>query len=172
MKTTGMQSGMGTDANLMKRITLSIAIAVGVAALAGCQKQEAAAPAADADYQKVLIERLLDAKPGDVIEIPAGRFAFDRSLSLRVDGVTLRGAGMDKTILSFKGQKAGAEGLLVNAGNFTLENLAIEDSKGDGLKINEGENITIRGVRVRVDRRPEDQQRRLRHLPGADHATC
>ena len=25
-----------------------------------------------ADYQKVLIERLLDAKPGDVIEIPAG----------------------------------------------------------------------------------------------------
>jgi len=139
---------MGTDANLMKRITLSIAIAAGMATLAGCQKQEAPAPAADADYQKVLIGRLLDAKPGDVIEIPAGRFSFDRSLSLRVDGVTLRGAGMDKTILSFKGQKAGAEGLLVNAGNFTLENLAIEDSKGDGLKVNEGENITIRGVRV------------------------
>jgi parallel beta-helix repeat protein len=71
-----------------------------------------------------------------------------------VDGVTLRGAGMDKTILSFKGQKAGAEGLLVNAGNFTLENLAIEDSKGDGLKVNEGENITIRGVRVEWTRGP------------------
>jgi len=62
--------------------------------------------------------------------------------------VTIRGAGMDKTILSFKDQKAGAEGLLVNAGDFTLENLAIEDTKGDGLKINEGENIVIRGVRV------------------------
>ena len=130
----------------MKRIILGVAVTV---ALAGCQ-QQAQAPAAKADgnYQKVLIERLLDAKPGDVIEIPAGTFAFDRSLNLRTDGVTIRGAGPDKTILSFKGQVAGAEGLLVNAGNFTLENLAIEDTKGDGLKINEGENITIRGVRV------------------------
>lgn len=131
----------------MKRIILGMAITTGLAMLAGCQ-QEPAAPAANTDYQKVLIERLLDAKPGDVIEIPAGRYAFDRSLTLRVNGVTIRGAGSDKTILSFKGQKAGAEGLLVNAGDFTLENLAIEDTKGDGLKVNEGENITIRGVRV------------------------
>lgn len=130
----------------MKRIVLGVAVTLGVAALAACQQP--AAPAASPDYQKVLIERLLDAKPGDVIEIPAGRHAFDRSLTLRVNGVTLRGAGMDKTILSFKDQKAGAEGLLVNAGDFTLENLAIEDTKGDGLKINEGANITIRGVRV------------------------
>src|SRR5204863_1846766 len=99
-------------------------------------------------FQKQLLERLIDAKPGDVIEIPAGTYHFDRSLSLRASGVTIRGAGMDKTILSFKGQKSGAEGLLVNAGDFTLENLAIEDSKGDGLKVIEGGNITIRGVRV------------------------
>jgi parallel beta-helix repeat protein len=131
----------------MKRIVIVTAIS-GCAALAACQRATQAPVAADSNYQKVLIERLLDAKPGDVIEIPAGRFAFDRSLNLRVDGVTLRGAGMDKTILSFKAQKVGAEGLLVNAGNFTLENLAIEDTKGDGLKVNEGENITIRGVRV------------------------
>ncbi|BDU17950.1 parallel beta-helix domain-containing protein [Lysobacter auxotrophicus] len=133
----------------MKRIVLGVAITMGLAALAACQQQpQPAAPAASTDFQKVLIERLLDAKPGDVIEIPAGRHAFDRSLTLRVNGVTIRGAGMDKTILSFKDQKAGAEGLLVNAGDFTLENLAIEDAKGDGLKINEGANITIRGVRV------------------------
>lgn len=129
---------------------LALAVAVG---LAGCQ-QQTAPKVVDRDYQKVLIERLLDARPGDVIEIPAGTFAFDRSLTLRVDGVTLRGAGMDKTVLTFKGQKTGAEGLLVNASNFTLENLAIEDSKGDGLKVNEGENITIRGVRVEWTRGP------------------
>ena len=136
----------------MKRIVIATAM-TGCIALAACQQAGQAPVTADAQhqdtqYQKVLIERLLDAKAGDVIEIPAGRFAFDRSLTLRVDGVTIRGAGMDKTILSFKGQKTGAEGLLVNAGNFTLENLAIEDTKGDGLKVNEGENITIRGVRV------------------------
>ena len=135
----------------MKRIVLCVAVA---AALTGCQRQENASRPADRDYQKVLTEKLLDAKSGDVIDIPAGTYAFDRSLNLRVDGVTLRGAGKDKTILSFMGQKAGAEGLLVNAGTFTIENLAIEDSKGDGLKVNEGENIVIRGVRVEWTRGP------------------
>lgn len=102
----------------------------------------------DAAFADVLRQKLLDARPGDVIEVPAGRYSFDRSLSLRVDNVTLRGAGQDKSVLSFKGQKAGAEGLLVNADHFTIENLAIEDAKGDGLKINEAEFVTIRGVRV------------------------
>jgi len=118
--------------------------------LSGCQKApDTPAPApGDAGFAKVLQQKLLDAKPGDVIEVPEGIFQFDRSLSLRVDNVTLRGKGMDKSILSFKGQKAGAEGLLVNADGFTLENLAIEDSKGDGFKISQSENVTIRGVRV------------------------
>ncbi len=129
------------------------AVATILAVLAsGCQKQPQqqtpAVAAADGAFAATLQERLLDAKPGDVIDIPTGRHQFERSLSLRADGVTLRGAGMDQTVLSFKGQKAGAEGLLVNGDNFTIENLTIEDSKGDGLKISESENITIRGVKV------------------------
>jgi len=95
-----------------------------------------------------LMEQLIDAKPGDVIEIPEGTFSFSRGLSLTVDGVTLRGQGMDKTVLSFADQISGAEGLLVTASDFLIEDLAIEDAKGDGLKINEGDNITIRRVRA------------------------
>jgi parallel beta-helix repeat protein len=117
--------------------------------LAGCGKKEEAAGAVDAAFQKKLQEQLLDAKPGSVVEIPAGTYRLDRGLSLRVSGVTLRGAGMDKTILSFKGQVAGPEGLIVYANDFTVEGLTIEDTKGDGLKINDGENIIVRGVRVR-----------------------
>ncbi len=118
--------------------------------LSACQKTpEPPAPApGDAGFARLLQQKLLDARPGDVIEVPEGTFRFDRSLSLRVDNVTLRGRGMDKSILSFKGQKVGAEGLLVNANGFTLENLAIEDSKGDGFKISQCENVTVRGVRV------------------------
>ena len=124
--------------------------------LAACSKPAPVAQSAqDGAFQKQLLERLIDAKPGEVIEIPAGKFQFDRSLSLRISGVTIRGAGMDKTILSFKGQKTGAEGLLVNASDFTLENLAIEDSKGDGLKVIEGGNITVRGVRVEWTNGPD-----------------
>ena len=110
---------------------------------------------ADRDYQNQLIEQLIDAQPGDVIEIPEGVFAFDRSLSLTVDGVTIRGQGADRTILSFQNQSQGAEGLLVTASDFTIENLAIEDTVGDGLKVNEGENIVIRGLRVEWTNGPD-----------------
>ncbi|HPU16520.1 MAG TPA: parallel beta-helix domain-containing protein, partial [Polymorphobacter sp.] len=123
--------------------------AIGALALvAACNKPGATGDAATKETEAKLQQQLLDAKPGDVITIPAGTFHFDRSLSLDVDGVTIKGAGMDKTILSFKGQKAGAEGLLVNASNFTIQDLAIEDSKGDALKVNEGENVIIRRVRT------------------------
>ena len=135
------------------RIMLVLAVS-GLLAACGEGHREAAT-AADAEFQKTLQQRLLDAKPGDVIDIPAGRYHLDRSLSLRVDGVTIRGAGKDKTVLSFKGQTSGAEGLIVNASDFTLENLAIEDTKGDGLKVNEGENIAIRGVRVEWTNGPD-----------------
>ena len=72
------------------------------------------------------------AKPGDVIELPEGKLDLTATLSLSVENVTIRGKGMDKTILSFKNQKTGSAGMLVTAGGFTLENLAIEDTKGDG----------------------------------------
>ncbi len=123
---------------------------ISILALGACQPKDAAEPsvATSTTFAANLQEMLLDAKPGDIIDIPEGVHKFDRSLSLTVDGVTLRGAGMDKSILSFKGQIAGAEGLLVTANDFTLENMAIEDSKGDALKVNQGKNVIIRGVRT------------------------
>ncbi|WP_428408242.1 parallel beta-helix domain-containing protein [Hyphococcus sp.] len=143
---------------MMKNATKNAAFACAALLLAAAcgEKQEAAAPA-DASYQETLMEQLLDAQPGDVIEIPEGRFAFDRSLSLTVDGVTIRGAGMDKSVLSFAGQVAGAEGLLVTASDFTIEDLAIEDTKGDALKISEGENIVIRRVRTEWTGEPKTE---------------
>jgi parallel beta-helix repeat protein len=92
-----------------------------------------------------------------VIEIPEGTFSFDRSLTLNTDGVTIRGAGIDRTILSFKGQEQGAEGLLVNASDFTLEDLAIEDTVGDALKVNEGRNVVLRRVRAEWTNGPSQE---------------
>ncbi|HEY8569314.1 parallel beta-helix domain-containing protein [Microbulbifer sp.] len=133
-------------------VKLGVAI---IAALAAACSQDngrsSGAPeasATSADFQKQLLKQLIQAQPGDVIEIPEGHYQLNRSLSLNVDGVTIRGAGMDKTILSFKDQIQGAEGLLVNASDFTLEDLAIEDTIGDALKVNEGKNIIIRNIRV------------------------
>ena len=140
---------------MMRSISMSMAGLAGCALAACGGPAERDVSAADRDYQNRLIEQLIDARPGDVIEIPEGVFAFDRSLSLTVDGVTIRGQGPDRTILSFQDQAQGAEGLLVTASDFTLENLAIEDTIGDGLKVNEGENIVIRGVRVEWTNGPD-----------------
>ncbi len=88
------------------------------------------------------------AEPGDVIEIAAGTMTVSRGLTLNTDGVTLRGAGLHKTILDFAGQAQGAEGILVNASDFTIEDLTIQDTIGDALKINQGRNTIVRRVRT------------------------
>ena len=77
-----------------------------VLALAGCggPNVDANGFTIDPDFEKRLQQQLLDAKPGSVIELPAGKFALSRSLSLAASGVTVRGKGMDRTILSFAGQ--------------------------------------------------------------------
>ncbi len=127
--------------------------------LSGCGAEPSSGrdlSAFDSDYQQVLMEALLDAKPGDVIEVPAGRFLIERSLDLRASGVTIRGAGMNQSILSFARQRQGAEGLLVSgADDFTLEHLAIEDTKGDAVKITDGTNIIVRNVRVEWTNGPD-----------------
>jgi parallel beta-helix repeat protein len=65
-----------------------------------------------------------------------------------VDGVTIRGQGMDTTILSFASQTEGAQGILVTANDFVIEDLAIEDAAGDGLKVEGASGVTIRRVRA------------------------
>ncbi len=122
--------------------------------LAACGHGATPAKPFDEQTLRLAIET---AKPGDVIEIPAGKHAMTRSLVLNTSGVTIRGAGMADTVLSFTGQIAGAEGLLVNASDFTIEDLAIEDTKGDALKINEGHNIVVRRVRTEWTRGPNTE---------------
>ena len=114
--------------------------------LCGCNEAEISS--IDLNFAETFQEQLINAKPGDIIDIPAGTHVFSRSLSLSVPGVTLRGKGMNSSILSFKGQAQGAEGLLVSANDFIIGDVAIEDTKGDALKINQSKNVTIRRVRT------------------------
>ena len=134
----------------------SIYLVMLVSLLASCSKEEPPSAAAS-DYQQTLLTQLITAQPGDVITIPAGTHEITRGLSLNISGVTLRGAGMDKSILSFRNQVQGAEGLLVSASDFTIEDLAIEDTRGDALKINEGSNIIIRRVRTEWTNGPDEE---------------
>ncbi|MCX8072357.1 MAG: right-handed parallel beta-helix repeat-containing protein [Candidatus Binatia bacterium] len=106
------------------------------------------------DDLETIQRALIEARPGDTILLRAGRYNLTGQLSLDVDNVTIRGEGHDKTVLSFRNQAAGAEGFLVTANDFTIEDLALEDSPGDLLKILGGNNITIRRVRGEWTRGP------------------
>jgi parallel beta-helix repeat protein len=101
------------------------------------------------NFEKHLQELLITADSGAVIELPEGQFDITRSLSLDgIKGITIKGQGKDKTVLSFKNQIQGAEGLLVKANDVTLEGFTIEDSKGDGLKLLDSYGVVLRDLNI------------------------
>ena len=103
---------------------------------------------AGANAQERLQTALIEAEPGDVIRIGAGRFELTDGLSLDVSRVTVRGAGADKTVLSFKGQLGAGEGLLVTSNDVVLRDFAVEDTKGDGIKSKGADRIVYKNIRV------------------------
>jgi len=103
-------------------------------------------PTEDVQYQ--LQSRLIAANPGDVIELKAGRYEFRGELNLACPHVTIRGQGLDKTILSFRGQQAGSDGLVVSSDGFLIEDLAIEDTAGNAIKVLASHGVTFRRVRT------------------------
>lgn len=98
--------------------------------------------------QERLQEALILAEPGDEIVLEAGRYVLTDGLSLDVDGVTVRGSGMDGTVLDFTTQAGSGEGLLVTSDNVTLRDFALENPKGDGIKSKGADNIVYYRIRV------------------------
>lgn len=121
------------------------------------------APAADIavtpgeNASERLTEALILAEPGDSILLSAGRYDLTDGLSLDVDDVTVRGAGSNRTILSFRNQKGSGEGLLVTSNRVVLEDFAVEDSKGDGIKSKGSDQITFRNLRVEWTNGPDEK---------------
>lgn len=103
-----------------------------------------------ANVQKKLQTDLIMAEDGAIIDIPAGTILLASSLSLQdKKNVTIRGAGVGKTVLSFRGQTEGAEGLRVTNGqHITIENMTLQDSKGDLIKTMNVDGITFRNLLV------------------------
>ncbi len=100
------------------------------------------------DAQFRIQERLIDAVPGDVIELAAGRFQLKRQLNVVADGITIRGQGSDKTILAFGDQISGAAGLEATGNSLTLEGFAVEDTAGNAIKVLGARGVTFRDVRT------------------------
>ena len=112
----------------------------------GCQSRQTAVQSPE--FERELHEKFIHAKDGDIIEIPEGTYTISRSLIIdKVSHVTIRGKGKDKTILSFKGQKDGAEGIRVTANGIRFEDFAIMDAKGDNIKVQDATDVVFKNVK-------------------------
>ncbi|MHA7819041.1 MAG: parallel beta-helix domain-containing protein [Erythrobacter sp.] len=128
----------------MIRMTIAATLlAFAVPALAETHRIQAGEGA-----QERLQEALILAEPGDEIVIEAGRYILTDGLSLDVDGVTVRGSGMDGTVLDFTSQAGSGEGFLITSDNVTLRDFALENPKGDGIKSKGADNIVYHRIRV------------------------
>lgn len=131
----------------MKHFRLAISM-LAILMAWGCAENKPQ-PVSWKSIEKEIQTRLILAKDGDVIELPEGHYMFTRSLTM--DGksnITIRGKGMDKTILSWKNQTEGAQGLQISHGkNILLEDFSVEDAKGDNLKVNDVNGIVFRKIR-------------------------
>ena len=109
--------------------------------------------------QKKIQTQLIMVENGSTVDLDEGTFSFTSSLSMEdKKNIIIRGKGMDKTILSFKGQTEGAEGLRVSNGeNIIIENMTLQDSKGDLIKTMNVKGITFRNVKVEWTGTPSEK---------------
>jgi parallel beta-helix repeat protein len=103
---------------------------------------------AQKEFQKKIQTQFIEAANGSEINIPPGTYTLDASLWLDdKKDVTIRGAGEEKTILNFKNQISGAEGIkITNSANIKIFDLTVQDTKGDGIKAQTVDGISFKNV--------------------------
>ena len=101
-----------------------------------------------ADDPTTLQGALLAAPDGSTVCMAAGTFRLNTEVSISGEGVTLRGASRDTTILDFGTQDLGANGVKVSGDNVTITALTVKDTPGDGIRGDDVKNITYDDVAV------------------------
>ena len=110
------------------------------------------------DLEVRALEAMITADPQTIIQFPAGSFDFEGELSVSVDDIVLRGAGMGAdggTELNFKNQTTGSQGILATGDNIVIEDLAVLNTPGDGIKVTGSNGVTIRRVRMEWTNGPD-----------------
>lgn len=120
--------------------------------LSACGNNEEVANRTGVNWQNIekdLQTALITAEIGDTLTLPAGYFLFEKSLLLDdKKDLVIQGAGIDKTVLSFKNQTEGAEGIKISqCKNIILANFTIEDAAGDNIKVTDTDGITFSKVK-------------------------
>jgi len=115
----------------------------------GCPEGKRCVALAASEPESRIAEAFATATPGTVLLLGEGTFAFTNTLALEGDDVVVRGAGRDATVLDFRGQRTGSEGLLAEgADRLVLESFSVVDARGDGIKALGATDVVFRDLAV------------------------
>lgn len=113
-------------------------------------RDDAACIKPDANARDKILSQLFQARAGDTVSLCEGRFEMPTGLLINSKrGITLKGAGIDKTILNFANSDS-AEGINATLSDgLVLEGFTVEDTPGNGIRVFRSDYITMRNVRAR-----------------------
>jgi len=95
------------------------------------------------------LNAFIDARPGDVIEFACGFYNINKTLLLTAtEDVTIKGCGMDDTVLSFR-ESNNPEGILVDSvRGVTIQDMTIADTDGNAFELRSVDHGTLQRVRA------------------------
>lgn len=138
--------------NIYRTYTLYVAL---ILLFTNCRNNTTTPPSTDvsslpkaspAQIEK-LVAQFIEAKEGSTILMSEGYYELNTQLILdNINKVTIKGAGMHKTVLSFKTLTTGGEGMKIAGNNILLEDFTVRDAPGDDIKTQKCDGLTFRGV--------------------------
>jgi parallel beta-helix repeat protein len=108
----------------------------------------------DDDTQTIQSALDNDVKTGNTVCFGPGTYKLTDHIALSgSQNVTFRGTGAtrDDVLFDFSGQTNGKEGVLVTTDHFTIENLSVKNTGGNGIQV-QANDSTFRNIKVGWDR--------------------
>jgi parallel beta-helix repeat protein len=97
---------------------------------------------------KAIGEASVKIPEGGTIVFAPGTFMMTNTLTIAANNVTVRGAGIDQTILDFSGSTSDLGVSVANRNGFTLTDITVQNTFGDAIKVTGGTGVTFRAVHV------------------------
>ncbi|MDV6237214.1 parallel beta-helix domain-containing protein [Leptospira ellisii] len=94
-------------------------------------------------------DKMNTAQYGSTFVFSPGTYSITNSLVLRERGITIKGFGKDVSVLDFTGMTiAGKGGIDVVGDGFSIRDITIRNTKGDGIRVEASTGVNIQRLKV------------------------
>jgi len=100
------------------------------------------------DSFEMLQNAMFDVESGGVVCLVDGVYDLEEEISLDTPDVEVRGESQDGTILDFRGQTEGANGLSATSDGVVFSTFTVRNTPGDGIRVTGANGVTFRNVTV------------------------